>query len=1016
MSKAFERLLQILPLQQMMLGTAARRYDELGRERGQAAIRVMIVFFGITYLVIRHYPMSLKLGPPLWLVFLVGYLAVSVAILVLTLQDTVVSARRRLATNIADIVAVTYAMISTGEAGIPLFVLYLWITLGNRLRFGRKGGVISALLSVVGFCLVLGLSTAWKQFAGVAAAVVAALVLIPTFSIRSMREGTMSNSSARSSTRQPFLKRMKETGELGQALIRVLICSVVFVYLVARHHPILSLEPWLVFCFGYLAFSAIIAALLLVDPRPSVVRRIAVNVADVSATSYLIVALGNTGLPLFVLYLWITLGNGFRFGVNALLVGTALSVAGFSTVVIVSESWREQATLAAGMLIGLIVIPAYAAHLIRQLHEARRRAEEASAAKSHFLARMSHELRTPLNGILGTTELLGTSKRLTREDRSLLEVIRDSVKVSMRQIDNVLDFSKIEAGKLVIEQTKFDLHELLNRAVRLVRANAFEKNLRLILRIDPAIPYWLAGDTHHLDEVLLNLLSNAIKFTEKGYVSLEAHLIVADENSVLVRIEVHDTGIGIEPAAIDRIFDAFAQEDSGTTRRYGGTGLGTTIARQLVELMGGNLGVHSIKGKGSTFYAEIRFPRAPDAVDDSSDAIAGMRVLLISKDAALIRAITARTDHWNITLNVVPSAGEAEGLLARGIRLGNPLHAVLADSQAVLTNAGIHCAGEFLGKAALSSTPVFLLCDVSPEAALLRQWGYAGVLSYDVPRNLLFNALRWSGAYEAAFERGVVQVEPWAWGKSPSQPGRIRPRLLIADDNKTNLMILRKTLESANYEVDTALSGDQALAMLQAGRYKAAILDMHMPGLDGIEVIKEYQKSQRYPKVPIIMLTANATIEAQMESADAGAHAYLTKPFTTSIVLNTVEKVLEEAEVFDIERARGVAPSEYEVPALDTEVITELDRLYKDPKEVAQLMDTFEAESRRLLDELAAAVHTKNHAAFCEGVHALKGNGANVGAMRLVQACSEVEGFSLIEFRREGKEIVARLEVVFAEA
>lgn len=802
--------------------------------------------------------------------------------------------------------------------------------------------------------------------------------------------------------------------ERGQALTRCGVSSVVTIYLVLSHHPVHVLEMWFLFCVSYLAFSVVVVGLALKDREHSILRRTLSNVADACAISYLMIATGEMGLPLFILYLFITLGNGFRFGISALLVSSVLCVVGFSAVIGFSDIWQAQSNMAAGVLAGLIVIPAYAASLIRKLHEARLRAEEASAAKSHFLARMSHELRTPLNGILGTTELLGASKRLTREDRSLLEVIKDSVKVSMRQIDNVLDFSKIEAGKLVIERIPFDLHELLNRAVRLVRALAVEKSLRLTLRIDPTIPYELVGDPHHVHEVLLNLLSNALKFTERGYVSLEAHLLEQTENSVVVRFEVHDTGIGIEPQALARIFEAFSQEDTATTRRYGGTGLGTTIAKQLVELMDGELQVQSTKGKGSTFHADIRFGR-PASQPQSQPTLAGMRVLCLTKDATLRAYLSSLAEKWSAGVTVVSTVAEAVGLLGRGIRLGNRVHVVLADSRCVFTSGGAHCAEDFLDKAAGSAAPVFLLCDVSPEKAQLREWGYAAAISYDVPASVLFHALHTGSAYDAEYERSVVQIEPWAWGKS-KQP---RARLLVADDNRTNLMILRRVLENASYEVDTADDGERALDMMLRNRYKAAVLDMHMPGLDGIAVIKQYRLMRRGARMPIVMLTANATVDAKLESAEAGADAYLTKPATAAEVVSTIKKLLDDTEVFDISSLRAEkteAVTTGEVAVLDTEVIVELDRLYGDPKEMNRLLDTFESEGRRLLNDLETAFTEKNHAAFSDHIHALKGNGANVGALRLAQTCREMEGCGLLEFRREGKEMLSRLASAFADA
>lgn len=1015
----------------------SKRDHKLARERSQALIRLVNSLVVLVYFILSYSRIEPSARYSVWLAA-VSFVVLSSLAFALTVRASASSDARRIIMLVADVGFVSYGIAAAGEAGIPLFLLYFSITLGNGFRFGLRSMTASAILSLFGFSVVVLLSPIWATLTAFAAAIMVALTILP-FSARVIRDlkamnGEVAPSAIVDTNRrsgapicgraQPVVrkidtKRVDELGrEQGQAKVRLANSLLVLLYLASYYYPIdfaAGYPIWLIFLGGFIAFSALILLLTLRAGKTSVLRRIVGNVGDVCAISGVMLMTAEMGIPLFIFYLSTTLANGFRFGLPAMIVSGVLSLAGFSFVLALSSVWQAlPTTVPVGIVLSLVLLPAYAAHLIHQLAKATKQAEEASAAKSRFLARMSHELRTPLNGILGTTELLGSSKRLTREDRSLLDIIRDSVKISMRQIDNVLDFSKIEAGKLTIEQVNFDLHALLNRAVRLVRATALEKNLRLTLRIDPAIPYRLIGDPHHLHEVLLNLLSNAIKFTDKGYVSLEAHSIHADQASALVRFEVYDTGIGIEPNAVARIFEAFTQEDSDTTRRYGGTGLGTTIAKQLVELMGGALHVESTKGKGSVFAAEIRFACPPQdwtaGVDPViASTVSGTQVLLVSKSEGLKEHMASLLAKWGASLKVASSVTDAVVFLGRSIRLGTPVDAAFIDGEAVFTRGGVHCANDFIEKAALSSTPVFLVCDVAPGETELRQWGYAGVLSYGMPGDLLFNVLHFSHAYEASIEPGVVQVEPWAWGGAR----RSRPRVLVADDNRTNLMILRKILENANFEVDTAENGEQALEMLLSTRYKVAVLDMHMPGFDGIDVIKQYRMMRVGARLPIIMLTANTTIDAKLESAEAGADAYLTKPATASVLISTIKKLLDDTEVHELKR-KETSPTQ-DIPILDTEVITELDRLYTDPAEIARLLDTFDVEGRRLLLELRAALEKKDRARFFDLLHALKGNGANMGAVQLAQLCFETER-KLGNFPNETGVMLERLESAFAQA
>lgn len=807
--------------------------------------------------------------------------------------------------------------------------------------------------------------------------------------------------------------------EQGQAILRVAVATTVLAYFSIAHQSSLDLSQglphWLIFLTVFLVFSLAIVLHATRDKTSSLFRRILANVADVGAVTFLMISTGETGAPLFVIYLWVTLGNGFRFGLAAMAISAALSTVGFGVVMVMSEVWRTHEVLAAGIMSALIILPAYTAHLIRQLHMARQRAEQASAAKSQFLARMSHELRTPLNGILGTTDILRNSRRLATEERGLLDVIQESVDVSLRQIDSVLDFAKLEAGKLVLEKTEFDLHRLLNATVRMVRPAAAEKNLRLFTRISPDAPFRLEGDPHHLREILLNLLSNAVKFTEKGYVSVQVEPVSVKPGETRLRFEIRDTGVGISPDALERIWESFTQEDTSTTRRYGGTGLGTTIARQLVELMDGRIAVSSIKGRGTVFWFEIPFRSQPRF--SAADAVFPHgHVLLLSGSTEMADRIQRLTQAGSGRLLAVASVADAIAALARGIRLGNPWHILLVDEASIIGTARMRGLDELAARAMEAQTPRYLLTDSEHDLEQLCESGYAGTLPRQLSVELLASVLHASPHHDETGSQPpqVVRVEPWAWGRG----SRTARRILVADDNRTNRLILQQMLESAGYEVDTVDDGEAALERLAAGGYKAAVIDLHMPGLDGIDLLRRYRLMHAGGKIPVLMLTADVTLDAKTECAEAGADAFLTKPVSADALFSMLDRLIQDSDVHvlgpALDGVSDTSPNADDDKVLDVSVLAELDRLWRDPIRLTAIVEAFEAEGEALLTRIAEAVVARNHSAFAEWVHALKGNAANVGAVQLMQACRSAEALGILEFRREGAGMMRELRECFA--
>jgi two-component system, sensor histidine kinase RpfC len=396
--------------------------------------------------------------------------------------------------------------------------------------------------------------------------------------------------------------------ELEQAALRVGIAAVVLGYLVwyALRNNIDDARMTEVVCVAvaFTLFSAGLIVRIFASGEDSVFRRILGMVADNGVTSYCLMRMDEGGAVILGVYLFVTFGNGFRYGRRYLHASQVLGLIGFALVLTFSPYWSQHVSIGVGYLVAMIVLPFYVGVLAERINEARKRADEANKAKGRFLANVSHEMRTPLNGVLAMADVLRET-RLNDAQREIVDTLGTSAHLLLAQIEDVLDMAKIEAGRVQIEKRPFDLGSLLTSTIKVMLPQARYKGLDVRTEIAPDAARWFEGDAHHLRQVLLNLLSNAVKFTERGEILLKVVVVETQDAAARLRFEVKDTGIGIAPGKQAAIFEPFTQADDSITRLYGGTGLGTTIARQLVMLMGGEIGVQSALGVGSLFWFEM---------------------------------------------------------------------------------------------------------------------------------------------------------------------------------------------------------------------------------------------------------------------------------------------------------------------------------------------------------------------------------------------------------------------------
>ena len=362
-------------------------------------------------------------------------------------------------------------------------------------------------------------------------------------------------------------------------------------------------ETWIYFAV-YDLLSLALFLHILYQPGVSVTRRLLAIVLDLGSSPTASPQVASLMAALYPIYLWVILGNGFRFGVRYLFAGSFVAVVGFGTAIAFSDFWRTHLALSAGLLAGLIVLPLYVSRLIAKLSEAQRQAEAASRAKSLFIASVSHELRTPLNAIIGLGNLLGKSD-LDPKQGNMARTITTSGQSLLGLINSILDFSRVEFGVSRVAVAEFDVYASLDNVRRMLAVQLGEKKLRLSLHITPRTPRYLKGDLHALEGPLVNLVGNAVKFTSDGFVTIAADAIEGVGGKYRSGFEVSDTGIGISPEAQTRIFESFTQADETIVDRFGGTGLGLATSKQLVERAGGAIGVVSRPGVGSTFWFEI---------------------------------------------------------------------------------------------------------------------------------------------------------------------------------------------------------------------------------------------------------------------------------------------------------------------------------------------------------------------------------------------------------------------------
>lgn len=788
------------------------------------------------------------------------------------------------------------------------------------------------------------------------------------------------------------LKNRKDS-EHEQAFIRVIITTIFFVYfgVLWKFSGDAALIPGFEALF-YASTAVVIASLMIflsisLRPGKSLLRRFLGMFLDIGAATFALVQGGEFGAPMLAVYLWVSMGNGFRYGVPYLFVSAFLSLVGFVIMAFYVPFWKEHVYVSMSIVMVLLALPLYMASLIKKLRNAISQANQANKAKTQFLANMSHELRTPLNAVIGISDLL-MDANINEYQRRLATRIQSSANLLLGVIEHILDISKIETGKIELQRRAFDLYALLHDLVGVFEVQADSKGLTFDIVVSTNVPITVVGDENRLKQILVNLLGNACKFTTSGGVTFRVFARSDLHGKAIISFEVEDTGIGIPEETQQSIFEPFVQADDSVTREYGGTGLGMSISKQLVEAMGGQISVLSQLNMGSTFTVELPFASLTEPrLWEQEEPMRALRVVVLNQKNTSSHVVSDLMG-WGVQTWSLFELAQIDNLFAQ-IEQKQPK--LLIIDEADWQSDKIEAAVMALPEETRQSLQLGLLV-ANFNAQTVKEYTAQGVdwvIAKPLQRKSVTNVAHYMALKHAPADNVISLAEHYA-----SKQGK-KLRVLVSEDNKLNQMVIKEVLSKVGHLVTLVEDGEQALDALEAQAFDLAIIDFNMPKVSGLEVIKICRFRQDLRNMPIIVLSADATTETHNECKEAGADEFLTKPFNAKHLLGLIAKLSGAVKPAMVNTAGGSGNVVQVLEEIvDFQVLNQLIESGLDNDFVDNLVQEFFQQGERLLPVIRSTLQEGDVLAAADSAHVLKGSAAYLGATRLEKLCEQTESLS----------------------